>query len=79
MTVQKLIAALTEMPFDKEVKIVYDGEPRMGADLVFESKHDEVVITGYNQPLYSDEARPKHSLSEYESKVLYTKKKEDEN
>lgn len=77
MNVQKLINRLSELPFDADVKIVYDGEPRMNVDHVFENGHGDVIITGENQPLYSDEARPKYSPSEYEEKVIKTAKVED--
>ncbi len=61
MKTKDLIKLLQSMPQDADVKIIYDGEPRLDASIVYESVGGDVMITDENEPCYSKENRPKKS------------------
>lgn len=58
MKVHELIEKLKEFPQDRDVSILYDMEIRMGANIIYLSKGGDIVITDYNESVYSDDSRP---------------------
>lgn len=72
MKVKELIAQLTNLNPEAKVKIIYDGEPRMNLDVVYESKMGKIMVTGKNEPVYTDKYRPKDCI---DTNPFYTTKK----
>ena len=58
MTVSELIEKLKELPQDRRVFMLIDGEPRSALNVVYESKTGRVVVAGYGHVVYSTNARP---------------------
>jgi hypothetical protein len=73
MKVKKLIEKLQKLPENAKVEIIYDGEPRMSVDLVFESVSGKIIIMGYNEPIYTEKYYPKGIVNDSD-KTLYTRK-----
>jgi hypothetical protein len=59
MKVKKLIRILQRMPEDQRVFILYDGIPRMPANIVYESEKGPVVITNHDELCVDKTAEPK--------------------
>lgn len=73
MKVKKLIEELQKLPENSSVHIIYDGEPRMKADLVFESVSGKIIITGYDQPIYNEKYYHKRICNDTNT-TLYTRR-----
>lgn len=54
MKVINLIKLLEQMPKSANVKIVYDGSPRMNANKVFLASNGKVMITDIDEHIYFD-------------------------
>lgn len=66
MKVYELIALLCKMPQNADVYMMQDGEPRVEADIVYESNSQDVMIIGYNEPVYTPDFAPKgHTEGSY--------------
>ena len=71
MKVRNLINSLQGLPQDADVWIIYDGEARIEADVVFVARSGNVMLTDTNQPVYSSESRPVSAPTEEQN--LYWK------
>lgn len=72
MTVKELIAELQKMPQDAQVEHLWDGEPRTGINIVYESKDGRVITSDYNQDCYSTEGRPKDAPTREQQQYWHT-------
>jgi len=58
MKVSELIEKLQKMPQEADVCLVYDGRPRLDANVIYESIKGEVLLTDFNEPVYENEDWP---------------------
>lgn len=58
MIVKELIKELLNMPPEAKVKIIYDGEPRLDCSIVYLARNSKVMLTDYNENVYSIKSRP---------------------
>lgn len=58
MKVKELIESLLQFNGELNVAIIYDGEPRMDLNIVYLSKSNEVMVTDFEQVVYSEESTP---------------------
>ena len=49
-----LIKQLEKLPQNKQVYIIYDGEPRKKANKVFLSKNGKIMITNIDETIYDE-------------------------
>lgn len=64
MNVRELIHELVSLPMDAPVKIIYDGEARMDANVVYRAVSGFVVVTDCGETVYSRESRPLEAIEE---------------
>ena len=72
MKVNKLIEQLKTLPKNSSVYIIYDGEPRIKANLVYESVSGKVMITDFDEPVYTKKYYPKNIVNT--DKIFYTRR-----
>ncbi|HYG84510.1 MAG TPA: hypothetical protein VD907_06580 [Verrucomicrobiae bacterium] len=72
MKVSELIKELKKLPQDKEVGLLYDGEVRLNAGVVYESNGGKIVIADCNEVVYSDLSRPIGAPSAKDRSYWYT-------
>lgn len=58
MKVRELIEYLQIMDQEANVKIIYDGEPRLDVNVVYKSRSEDVMLTDTHEVVYSKESRP---------------------
>ncbi len=61
MKVKELIEALSKLPADVPVSIIYDGASRHQVGSVWLAKSGQVCVCGDAEPVYYDEDRPAHA------------------
>ena len=54
MKLINLIKQLEKLPQNKQVYIIYDGEPRMKANKIFLSKSGKIMITNIDETIYDE-------------------------
>lgn len=54
MKLINLIKQLEKLPQNKQVYIIYDGEPRKKANKVFLSKSGKIMITNIDETIYDE-------------------------
>lgn len=62
MKVKELIQYLELMDQDANVKIIYDGEPRLDVNVVYKARCEDVMLTDIGEIVYSIESRPENCI-----------------
>lgn len=57
MNVRELIAELSELPLDAEVRLHWDGGSRTVAEAAWLAQGGHVALSNLDQPVYDDEDR----------------------
>lgn len=73
MKVKDLIKQLQAMPPNCHVRIVYDGEPRLDCEVVYQSRQGFIVLTDKEQVVYSTYSRPKTAPTSSKDRYWETK------
>lgn len=78
MTVKELIAALSKLPGDANVRYIWDGEARGSVEFVYLAKGGEAILNDFGEIVYSDESRPMDAPDEKQNSYWYSPSKPTE-
>jgi len=74
MTVRDMVKVLSKMPQDARMYHLVDGEPRTAINVVYEAKNGQVITSDYDEPCYSNDARPKSAQTKEQNPLWKTPK-----
>lgn len=77
MKVSELIVALSGMPQDADVGIIYDGGERLSCESIYLARSGRVLLTDSGEVVYGTEDRPATAPTEKEDRYWRTPYPED--